>query len=108
MKKIVLGVMVVAFSLALASTSFAKKKGYVEGAAGPGSITGTVMLKGDAMAPIMEDLSKGKNVEFCTTHSGRQRWNPTSCKVSAAGGKLKDAVVFYRENRWWQALGRFG
>ena len=53
MKKIVLGVMVVAFSLALASTSFAKKKGYVEGAAGPGSITGTVMLKGDAMAPIM-------------------------------------------------------
>ena len=94
MKKIVLGVMVVAFSLALASTSFAKKKGYVEGAAGPGSITGTVMLKGDAMAPIMEDLSKGKNVEFCTTHPDAKDGIRPRVKVSAAGGKLKDAVVF--------------
>ena len=69
MKKIVLGVMVIAFSLALASTSFAKKKkGYKEGTAGAGSIVGTVMLKGEPMAPIMEDLNKGKNVEFCVTN----------------------------------------
>ena len=94
MKKIVLGVMVVAFSLTLASTSFAKKKGYVEGSAGPGSITGTVMLKGDAMAPIMEDLSKGKNVEFCTTHPDAKDGIRPRVKVAAAGGKLKDAVVF--------------
>ena len=54
MKKIVLGVMVIAFSLALASTSFAKKKpSYKEGTAGSGSIVGTVMLKGEPLAPIM-------------------------------------------------------
>ena len=94
MRKIVLSVMVVAFSLALASTSFAKKKVYVEGTAGAGSITGTVMLKGAAMAPIMEDLSKGKNVEFCTTHPDAKDGIRPRVKVSAAGGKLKDAVVF--------------
>jgi hypothetical protein len=94
MRKIVLSVMVVAFSLALASTSFAKKKGYAEGSAGAGSITGTVMLKGAAMAPIMEDLSKGKNVEFCSSHPDAKDGIRPRVKVSAAGGKLKDAVVF--------------
>ena len=95
MRKIVLSVMVVAFSLALASTSFAKKKGYVEGTAGKGSIAGTVSLKGDAPAPIMEDLNKGKNVEFCTTHPDTKDGGiRPRVKVSAAGGKLKDAVVF--------------
>ena len=39
MRKIVLSVMVVAFSLALASTSFAKKGKYKEGSAGSGIIT---------------------------------------------------------------------
>lgn len=94
MRKIVLSVVVVAFSLALASTSFAKKKVYAEGSAGAGSITGTVMLKGVAMAPIMEDLSKGKNVEFCTTHPDTKDGIRPRIKVSATGGKLKDAVVF--------------
>ena len=94
MKKIVLSVMVVAFSLALVSTSFAKKKGYAEGSAGPGSITGTVTLKGAAMAPIMEDLSKGKNVEFCSSHPDAKDGIRPRVKVAAAGGKLKDAVVF--------------
>ena len=50
MRKIVLSVMVVAFSLALASNSFAKKGKYKEGSAGSGSITGTVSLKGTPMA----------------------------------------------------------
>ena len=60
MKKIVLSVMVVAFSLAMASTSFAKKKkGYEEGSAGPGSISGTVSLKGKAMAPRQTQLHLG-------------------------------------------------
>jgi hypothetical protein len=96
MKKIVLGVMVASLALTLgASTGFAaKKKGYVEGAAGAGSISGTVSLKGAAMAPIMEDLSKGKNVEFCVTHPDAKGNIRPRVKVSAAGGKLKDAVVF--------------
>ena len=50
MRKIVLSLMVVAFSLALASTTFAKKAKYKEGSAGSGSITGTVSVKGTPMA----------------------------------------------------------
>ena len=60
MKKIVLGVMVATFALALvASTGFAAKKPkYKEGTAGAGSLSGTVSLKGASMAPIVEDLTK--------------------------------------------------
>lgn len=96
MRKIVLGVMVVSLALAVgASTSFAAKKPrYKEGAAGAGSITGTISLKGAAMAPIMEDLSKGKNVEFCSKHPEAKGTIRPRVKVSAAGGKLKDAVVY--------------
>ena len=96
MKKIVLSVMVASLTLALgASTSFAaKKKGYAAGAAGAGSITGTVSLGGTAMAPIMEDLSKGKNVEFCITHPEAKGNIRPRIKVAAAGGKLQDAGVF--------------
>ena len=96
MKKIVLGVMVASLALALgASTSFAAKKAaYKEGAAGPGSISGTISLSGAAMAPIMEDLSKGKNVEFCATHPDAKGNIRPRVKVAAAGGKLKDAVIF--------------
>ena len=94
MRKTVLSIMVVAFSLTLVSASFAKKAKYKEGSAGPGSITGTVSLKGDAPAPIMEDLNKGKNVEFCTTHKDTKDGGiRPRVKVSVAGGKLKDAVV---------------
>ena len=112
MKKIVLGVLAVSLSLALgASTGFAAKKPkYKEGAAGAGSISGTVMLKGDAPPPIMEDLNKGKNVEFCVT-------NPTTLKggmrartkVAVDGGKLKDAVVFIEKiatGKPWGDLGK--
>ena len=96
MKKIVLGVMVVSLALVVgASTSFAAKKPeYVEGAAGAGSISGTVSLEGAVMAPIMEDLAKGKNVEFCVTHPDAKGNIRPRVKVVAAGGKLKDAVVF--------------
>ena len=52
-----------------ATSGFAKKAKYEGGAvSGGGSISGVVTLKGDAPAPIMEDLSKGKNAEFCGTH----------------------------------------
>jgi len=96
MRKIVLGVMVASLVLALGvSTGFAAKKPkYKEGAAGAGSISGTVLLKGAAMAPIMEDLSKGKNVEFCITHPDAKGNIRPRVKVAAAGGKLKEAVVF--------------
>ncbi len=96
MRKIVLGVMIVSLSMALgAGTGFAKKKpAYAEGSAGAGSISGTVSLKGAAMAPIMEDLSKGKNVEFCSKHPEAKGTIRPRVKVAAAGGKLKDAVVF--------------
>ncbi|MBT5471258.1 MAG: carboxypeptidase regulatory-like domain-containing protein [Nitrospina sp.] len=110
MRKIVLSVMVVAISLALASTSFAAAnvKGYKEGSAGKGSISGTVSLKGDAPAPIMEDLSKGKNVEFCSTHPEAKDGVRPRVKVSAAGGKLKDAVVIIENLKTGKPWGDVG
>ena len=112
MKKIVLGVMVASMALTLvASTSFAaKKKGYAEGSAGAGSISGTVSLKGAAMAPIMENLAKGKNVELCSKHPKAKDGIRPRIKVSAAGGKLKDAVVFIEEidgGKPWGDGGKF-
>jgi len=110
MRKIVLSLMVVGFSLALASTSFAKKASYKEGKAGSGSITGTVSLKGTPMAPIIEDLTKGKNVEFCTTHPDAKDGKRARVKVAVKGGKLKDAVVFIekiKEGKPWGDAGKF-
>ena len=101
MKKVWLVVLTLAVSIALAGTSFAaevkykKKTLYKEGAAGGGSIAGVVSLNGKAPPPIMEDLKKGKNVEFCTKHPDtvKDGFRPRT-KVTAKGGKLKDAVVF--------------
>lgn len=110
MKKLVLGVVVASLALTLgASTGFAKKKGYEEGTAGAGSIVGTVMLKGDAPAPIMEDLNKGKNVEFCITNPSTQEGNiRPRYKVLADGGKLKDVVVFIEKIATGKPWGDFG
>ncbi len=103
MKKVLVALMVLTVYIAFAGTSFAasysyknaEKKGYyTEGTAGKGSITGVVSLKGKAPAPIMEDLSKGKNVEFCIKHPDAKGNIRPRVKVTAAGGKLKDAVVF--------------
>jgi len=110
MRKIVLSLMVVGFSLTLASTSFAKKASYKEGKAGSGSITGTVSLKGTPMAPIIEDLTKGKNVEFCSTHPDAKDGKRARVKVAVKGGKLKDAVVFIekiKEGKPWGDAGKF-
>jgi len=96
MKKVMVGVLVAGIALVFgASTSFAKKAKYEEGAGGSGSISGVVNFKGDVPPPIMEDLNKGKNVEFCATHPDTQKGNirPRQ-KVVVSGGKLKDAVVF--------------
>ena len=110
MKKVLVVLMALIVSIAFAGTSFAaKKKGYVEGTAGAGSITGVVSLKGAPMAPIMEDLSKGKNVEFCITHPEAKGNMRERVKVTAADGKLKDAVVFIEEidsGKPWGDLGK--
>ena len=99
MKKVLSGVVVAGIALALsASSSFAKKGDYEEGAGGSGSISGVVTLKGDAPAPIMEDLNKGKNVEFCVTHPDTKEGGiRPRVKVVASGGKLQDTVVFIEE-----------
>ena len=116
MKKVWLVVLTVVVSVALAGTSFAaevkykKKTLYKEGAAGGGSIAGVVSLNGAAPPPIMEDLKKGKNVEFCTKHPDtvKDGFRPR-VKVTAAGGKLKDAVVFIESiatGKPWGDLGK--
>ena len=116
MKKVWLVVLTVVVSVALAGTSFAaevkykKKTLYKEGAAGGGSIAGVVSLNGKAPPPIMEDLKKGKNVEFCTKHPDtvKDGFRPR-VKVTAAGGKLKDAVVFIEKiatRKPWGDLGK--
>ena len=99
MKKVLTGLVVVAASLALGvSASFAKADDYAEGTAGKGSITGTVTLKGTPPAPIMEDLNKGKNSEFCAKHpEAKEGGIRPRVKVSAAGGKLAGTVVFIEE-----------
>ncbi len=59
-----------------------------------GSISGMIQLIGDPPAPILEDLSKGKNSEFCSTHPDAKGNTRLRTKVVATNGKLKDAVVF--------------
>ena len=111
MKKVWVAVLTLVVSVALVSTSFAaKKKGYAEGSAGGGSITGVVTLKGKPMAPIMEDLSKGKNFEFCGQHPDAKDGIRARIKVTVAGDKLKDAVVFIENietGKPWGDAGKF-
>ena len=60
-----------------------------------GSISGVIHFSGKAPAPIMEDLNKGKNVEFCATHPDTREGNiRPRVKVVVTDGKLKDTVVF--------------
>lgn len=60
-----------------------------------GSISGVVHFSGKVPAPIMEDLNKGKNVEFCATHPNTGEGNiRPRVKVRVTEGKLKDTVVF--------------
>ena len=97
MKNLLLGVLVSTVSLTLGAQGvFAAKVKYEEAeVSGGGSISGVVSFKGAVPPPIMEDLNKGKNVEFCATHPDTKEGGirPRQ-KVVVAGGKLKDAVVF--------------
>ena len=60
-----------------------------------GSIVGQVLFSGDVPPPILEDLNKGKNSEFCRTHpqTDTNGIRPRQ-KVTVDNGKLQDAVVF--------------
>lgn len=82
-------------TLALAGNVHAKKASYEETqVSNGGSISGSVMFKGNVPAPILEDLSKGKNAEFCATHPDTQEGGirPRQ-KVVVKDGKLHDTVI---------------
>ncbi len=88
--------MVISVALAFGTAAFAKKYKYEESdVSGGGSIRGSVSMKGKPPTPIMEDLNKGKNVEFCVTHPDTKEGNiRPRHKVVAKGGKLSGTVVF--------------
>ena len=92
-----MGALVSVVSLTLGAQGvFAAKAKYEEGeVSGGGSISGVVSFKGDVPPPIMEDLNKGKNVEFCATHPDTKDGNirPRQ-KVAVKDGKLMNTVVF--------------
>jgi hypothetical protein len=80
----------------VAQEGLAKSKTYqVSPVTNGGSLTGSVLFKGKIPAPIMEDLNKGKNAEFCATHPDTKegKIRPRH-KVVVTNGKLKDTVVF--------------
>lgn len=92
-KRAFIGILAGAVWFGLASVSFAD---YQAGAvSGGGSISGVVTLKGNAPAPIMQDLKKEKNPEFCTKHPDTNKDGVRPIyKVQVKGGKLQDAVVY--------------
>ncbi len=100
MKKTLIAVLIGALVTAGgAGTGLAKKASYVEGdVKDGGKITGVISFKGKVPDPIMEDLNKGKNVEFCATHPDTKEGNvrPRQ-KVVVNGGMLKDAVVYIQK-----------
>ncbi|MGP0566827.1 carboxypeptidase-like regulatory domain-containing protein [Nitrospina sp. 32_T5] len=77
-------------------TGLAQAKGYEAiDVKNGGTLTGTVLFKGTPPDPIMEDLSKGKNAEFCAQHpdATKDGMRPRQ-KVQVTDGKLNGAVVF--------------
>ncbi len=97
MKKIMIAVLIGALVTAgMSGTALAKNAKYAEGEVkNGGKITGVISFKGKVPDPIMEDLTKGKNAEFCATHpdtvDGHIR---PRHKVVVNDGMLKDAVVY--------------
>jgi|GEM_PF-114379 len=85
---------------------------YAEGTvSNGGSISGVVQFSGKVPAPIMEDLSKGKNVEFCSTHPDAKGTVRPRVKVAVVNGNLRDAVVFIQNIKtgkaWPTAINNF-
>jgi len=82
-------------ALAFTTNANAKTNRYEQTqVANGGSIAGRILFKGQAPAPIMEDLSKGKNAEFCATHPDTQAGGirPRQ-KVVVRDGKLVNTVI---------------
>ena len=95
MKKIHLMAITTVMALALASNVYAKKASYEETqVSNGGSIAGSVLFKGTVPAPVMEDLNKGKNAEFCANHPDTKEGGirPRQ-KVVVKDGKLENAVI---------------
>jgi hypothetical protein len=91
----------VAVALTVAMTwgmnpALAKKAVYEEGPVdNGGSISGVINFKGDVPAALMEDLNKGKNAEFCTTHPDTKEGGiRPRVKVAVQDGQLQDTVIF--------------
>ncbi|MFQ5450201.1 MAG: carboxypeptidase-like regulatory domain-containing protein [Nitrospinaceae bacterium] len=100
MKKAWTGILAVGISLTLGITSgWAKKNEYIENSVERGgSLSGTVHFKGKAPPPILEDLNKGKNAEFCVSHPETEKSGiRPRIKVAVKDGKLKDAVIFFED-----------
>jgi len=96
MKRTITGTGALAMALLMTvATAQAKKSAYIETKVeNGGTLTGSVMYTGAVPAPIMEDLKKGKNADFCATHedTGDDKIRPRY-KVRVQDGKLLDAVV---------------
>ena len=88
--------LMICLTLWVAQEGLAKSKTYQAGTVtNGGSLTGSVSFKGKIPEPIMEDLKKGKNSEFCVTHPNTKEGGiRPRHKVVVTGGKLKDTVVF--------------
>ncbi len=99
MKHLKLAVLTSVITLALTTHSFAKKETYKEmQVSNGGSITGSVLFKGEVPPPIMEDLNKGKNAEFCATHPDtREGGIRPRQKVQVKDGKLQNAVILIED-----------
>ena len=109
MRKITVLCLAASLALFMGTTGALAASKYKEGSvSNGGSISGVVNLKGDAPAPIMEDLSKGKNSEFCATHPEAKDGIRPRVKVKANGGKLEGAVVFIEEIKEGKAWGYKG
>ena len=82
-------------TLFMVSEGLAKKNAYqVSPVTDGGNVKGTVLFKGKVPEPILEDLNKGKNVEFCAQHPDtREGGIRPRTKVAVVDGKLKNAVV---------------
>ncbi|PIQ99126.1 MAG: hypothetical protein COV66_14700 [Nitrospinae bacterium CG11_big_fil_rev_8_21_14_0_20_45_15] len=100
MKRKIASTSAIAMALILTvATAQAKKSDYVETEVKEGgSLSGSVLFTGNVPAPIMEDLKKGKNTDFCANHPDtnadkiRPRYH-----VRVQDGKLLDAVVYVEE-----------
>ncbi len=95
-RKTLIALLIISVALAFGTAAFAKKAKYEEGAvSGGGSISGSISLKGNPPPAIMEDLNKGKNAEFCTTHPDTKKGGIRPLyKVVAKVGKLSGTEVF--------------